>query len=255
MTYFIRRHRVDDERGRYRIWRWAAVACVVASANSVAGFHEILSLILSRATGWNGPSALWWLILCGAPITWIAFKCLLDVKESGLSCTLLVAAGSAYAIAAVGALGWFSQVDRDLAGTLAGAAELFGHWLMLSSTIAYARHVVIDAEGGLEVRRNLAKAAESGKVNPQPAGLTQAVRTDDPEPGLRIHRGSPAENHPTATIVPVKTPAKPSQWVNGSRRERDRYEDDDHDGEQGDRKLSKAERKQLRKLKARNRAA
>src|SRR5262245_36877797 len=36
ITYSLRRHRIDDIRGRYRVWRMAALACLALSANSVA---------------------------------------------------------------------------------------------------------------------------------------------------------------------------------------------------------------------------
>ena len=53
---------------------------------------------------------------------------------------------------------------------------------------------------------------------------------------------------------PAKSTASTTQWIDGSRAEREDY-DDDSDGDSDDRKLSKSERKRLRKLKTRNRAA
>ena len=71
---------------------------------------------------------------------------------------------------------------------------------------------------------------------------------------MRISDATPVSNRGLAAAE--KSPAKVNEWVDGSRRERDRYEVDEEDEEDdGDRKLSKSDRKQLRKLKARNRAA
>jgi hypothetical protein len=53
----------------------------------------------------------------------------------------------------------------------------------------------------------------------------------------------------------VKTPADSSRWVDGSRFERENYCDEDDDSTEGDRKLSKSERKRMRKIKAQGRAA
>src|SRR3954468_9168913 len=53
MTYSIRRHRIDDYRGRYRVWLAAALACLALSANSVTGLHGVLSEVLTYATGWS----------------------------------------------------------------------------------------------------------------------------------------------------------------------------------------------------------
>ena len=46
LIYSIRRHRIDDFRGRYRIWLAASAACLVLSANSVAGLHSVLSDVI-----------------------------------------------------------------------------------------------------------------------------------------------------------------------------------------------------------------
>jgi hypothetical protein len=64
-------------------------------------------------------------------------------------------------------------------------------------------------------------------------------------------------SRPTTPIQTVKTPADSSRWVDGSRPERKRYEDDadDDDTSEGGGKLSKADRKRLRKLKTEGRAA
>ena len=54
----------------------------------------------------------------------------------------------------------------------------------------------------------------------------------------------------------VKTPADSSRWVDGSRFEREHYDsDEDEDSSDGERRLSKADRKKLRKMKTEGRAA
>ena len=58
------------------------------------------------------------------------------------------------------------------------------------------------------------------------------------------------------TVHPVKTPADSSRWVDGSRFERERYDaDDEEESSDGERKLSKSDRKKLRKIKTEGRAA
>jgi hypothetical protein len=51
-------------------------------------------------------------------------------------------------------------------------------------------------------------------------------------------------------------PRSSDQWVDGSRPERDPYDDDDEEDSDGDdRKLTKSERKRMRKMKTQGRAA
>jgi hypothetical protein len=59
----------------------------------------------------------------------------------------------------------------------------------------------------------------------------------------------------TLQIQPAKTPADSKSWIDGSRPERESYDDADDDDSSGPSRLSKSERKRLRKLKAQNRAA
>jgi hypothetical protein len=65
-----------------------------------------------------------------------------------------------------------------------------------------------------------------------------------------------AGGYSRSSIQVAKTPADSSRWVDGSRPERDRYDrDEDDDDSPGGQKLSKADRKKLRKLKTDGRAA
>ncbi|MCA9258496.1 MAG: hypothetical protein KDA61_04820, partial [Planctomycetales bacterium] len=64
LLYTLRRHRVDDYRGRYRVWRWASYAALFASVDAVCGFHGVLGQILATTTGVRMTSigAEWWLL-------------------------------------------------------------------------------------------------------------------------------------------------------------------------------------------------
>jgi hypothetical protein len=57
-------------------------------------------------------------------------------------------------------------------------------------------------------------------------------------------------------VQTAKIPADASRWVDGSRFEREHYdEDEDEDSSDGERKRSKSDRKKLRKMKTQGRAA
>ena len=53
LVYAIRRHKMDDYRGRYRLWLWCAAALLVASVNAVAGLHEMFELAAVKLLGAN----------------------------------------------------------------------------------------------------------------------------------------------------------------------------------------------------------
>jgi hypothetical protein len=261
----IRRHRIDDIRGRFRIWRWAALACLLVSVNCVTAGHALLADVATHVTGWSmlRDGAAWWLVLAGAPLAWIALRTLLDVVECRLAALLLITAGGCYAAALASFLGWIPGLDPVLAPVLTGSVALFGHWCLLSASVTYARHVVSDAQGLIAVRKpsergRKVEAKEDRKADSSaPLKVADASRPSAAT-SLRVHDAPATTGRPTFTVTPAKSQASPSDWVDGSRRERDRYDSfdgADEDEQNDDRKLSKAERKQLRKLKARNRAA
>ena len=135
-----------------------------------------------------------------------------------------------------------------------GATLLLGHWLR-----ARGRRVVRPVCGARRTRpgHGSPPAEDQASRKPETAKATPAPNT------AATTKSAPTRllgrRHTTRqTIQAAKTPADSSRWVDGSRPERDRYDDDDEDDEDssdGDRKLSKSDRKQLRKLKAQGRAA
>jgi hypothetical protein len=254
MTYSIRRHRIDDFRGRYRAWFAAALACLILSANSVAALHEVLTDVLTLGTGWSAlrGGAAWWLVLAGLPLAWIFARVLLDVRECRVAAALLVGAAACYTTSAACILGFGPAAEPRLAPIFIGAPLMLGHWLVLTAIVANARFVVLDAQGLVTIRRR-----RTEKKN------TKAL-SSKPESGSTVSTASSSKTTVASfgisrqTIQVAKTPADSGRWVDGSRPERERFDDDDEDDNDSPsdgRKLSKSERKRLRKLKAQGRAA
>jgi hypothetical protein len=254
VVYSIRRHRIDDFRGRYRIWLVAAGACFLLSANSVACFHSVLAASMSYFTGWTAlrGSAVWWLVIFGLPLVWIAFRIFADVRESRLAVTFLVTSICSYIGAAVTALGAISVADARVETAIAGTALLIGHWLALAAVVSYARFVVLDAQGLIAAPPRITGKRKTQKsVGQSKTDDAQSTRAEGP---LTL---SAAEfvRRKQQLAQSAKSSASASQWVDGSHPERDRYDDGDDDESGDDRKLSKSERKRLRKIKMQNRAA
>ena len=259
LIYSIRRHRIDDYRGRYRIWLAAALAALLMSADSVAGLHNALAQSLSHHTGWTAlrADAVWWVLIAGLPLAWIAVRLLLDVRECRVAAAFLITGVGCYLAAGASFLGLVSLTDPRLETLFTGAASLLANWLLFAAVAAYARFVVLDAQGlvpVVHIRRSGKKATAADSRR------TAVPRTADPaSPPTKLATsifaaaGRPLpKSSATSSSKPV---VESTQWTDGRHGERDRY--DDHTEEDGvdDRKLSKAERKQMRKLKARNRAA
>ena len=210
LTYSLRRHRVDDYAGRYRVWRWIAWGGVLASINSVLHLHTLVAKVAVAATGMSltTSGSEWWL----APLTlvggWVFVRLMLEVGESRTSLTMLLAAAACYGVAAAGALGWAPTALGGWSGALTGALPLVGHTIALAGLMIFARYVVLDVQGLID---HAPRAA------------------------------APVATQPAATTAPAtQSVSQPSQsWSD------DAEDDEDEDG--GGQRLSKADRKRLRK--------
>ncbi len=248
LVYSIRRHRIDDFRGRYRIWFAAGMACLVLSANSVAGLHHVLANGLSNLTGWSAlrDGGVWWVALAGLPLLWIAVRVLLDVRECRLATALMVVAGIGYTTAVANHFGVAGEQQN--ASMITGVTALLGNWLAFAGVISYARFVILDAQGLIEIRQTKPKRMTQESQSATKAGS---------------EANSSEENPSVLSVVKyAQSRAKEAEedddrWVDGRRPERKRYRDfdDEVDEESSDSKMSKSDRKRQRKLKAQNRAA
>ncbi|HEX4414639.1 MAG TPA: hypothetical protein VH107_13485 [Lacipirellulaceae bacterium] len=253
LIYSIRRHRIDDFRGRYRVWLGASIACLTMSANSVTGLHQVVADLLTHVTGWSAlrEGAAWWLLMPGLPIAWLMLRSLYDTRECRFGAALLGVGFATYAAALGVFLGLSPITDSHVASLTAGTALLAGHCFVLASVVAYARFVVLDAQGLIAVpRRATAKKMEKAARQTTGRPLTDLPASKSGASVLA------AGGYSRPVIQAAKTPADSSRWVDGSRPEREHYDDEDEDdSSSGSRKVSKSDRKRLRKMKTDGRAA
>lgn len=227
----LRRHRVDDNRGRYRIWRWFSLASVALSLNAMMGAHALVAPVVGHFTGWSflSGNVLWWLVpsvLCGG---WLMLKLMFESREcrAALACyllaSLLLAAGG---VASVWIPAWAAAYHE----TILRLFPVVANCLLMTGTLTFARYVVLDVQGLIEHR-------ESAKSQAVPE---LAISTTD--------RSEEEKQQPEHCKQDTLEEAEQNTWVDGSEPE-EGYE------EQGNRRLSKAERKRLRKQKQRRKAA
>lgn len=246
VVYSLRRHRIDDFRGRYRVWRSASVVCLLLSVNCVAGLHDVLAKSMSHFVGWTAlrDGAVWWLAVAGVPMAWVGLRVLIDVRECRLSAVFACAAAALYAVAAGSYFGFVPTGEAENASLLTGAAMVLGHWMALASVVTYARFVVLDVQGLIPVRR--ASAQQKRKRDVSDASHDEA--TDEPKPTVLN-----VAEYARKRAARGEDPEDAKRWVDGSRPERDSFDDDEE--VDGGSKMNKSDRKRMRKLKSQKRAA
>jgi hypothetical protein len=216
LIYSLRRHRVDDVRGRYRVWKWIAWGGLAASCNAVVGLHAVLSGAAVALTGWSLTTggAEWWLAPLAIVVVGIGLRLVRETAESRGTLMLVTLAAACYAVAAAGSLGWSPAWLGAWSDALIVAVPMMGHAFALAAMMVFARYVVLDVQGLIE---------HAPRPAAKPAADAKATKVAEP----------PAPADPAAPIRLTATVAD--------------QDDEDEEPQQEARYLSKAERKRLRK--------
>ena len=236
LIYSLRRHRVGDVRGRYRVWKHVAWAGLALSLNAVLGLHTIVRSVAVAATGWSLTAAgsEWWLIPAAIVGGWIAWRLSREAAESPSALAMMFAAAACYGAAAAGSLGWAPAWLGSWSAALTGAGPLAGHTLALAGTMLFARYVVLDVQGLIEHKPRAAKRAKAAKMKVEKAPAAASAK-----PAAAAATAAKAKPEPTHA----------EKWAAAE------VETDEDDQESSGVYLSKSERKRLRKQQQQRRAA
>jgi hypothetical protein len=253
IVFSIRAHRIDDYRGRYRVWLWTAAALAWLSIDAVTGLHNALGLALTLVTGkpvvtgsLEAGCTLTWIAVYGLVFGSLGLRLMFELWSSRLSLTALLVAGFLYFDAALFELEVLQPPIALIDGLIESMLTLLGHFSLLAAVGFYARHVLLDASGRLKVninaeRKSKAKRAKLKVVKteekPQPAASPAPSKSNEP-----VKFGAPAAN---------ATAAKPAASIaksNLSAPIDDEDDEEDEDDEYGGSNLSKSERRRLKKV-------
>ncbi|MDZ4819624.1 MAG: hypothetical protein SGJ20_11685 [Planctomycetota bacterium] len=266
LIYRLRRCRLDDYRGRYRVWLWTSIGLAIASVNSIAGLHLAIQHAMVHWTEQTvvGNGEIWWLGPVGLLTVSLAIRLALDVRVSRLAITCLTLGTLFWTTALVMQL--MSAVDQypELVLVQAGL-RLTGQSTLLFGFLGYARYVVLDANGELPVRVSRAKREKKARTdaddsdNSEEEATPKAAGTSSRVDSAHASNSS-ASNSSTGKTSDgvgsfsannsstVPTRSKPIFGNAASTQSRSEPDDDDEsDDDVRGGKLSRAERKKLRR--------
>lgn len=247
ILFGLRRHRSDDLGGVYRWWMPAALLSVIASMSFATGLHHMVAAAIGNAVGWSPLSGhtFWWLMPAAVVSGPLAVLIVRDMRESKLALSSAGLGLAAVVVALSAHMGWAPSSMAAELPVISAAALLIGLILMVVAQLSYARRMVLEADGKIEKPLKRLPAAKEEKNPQKQKGKSEAEQpstvseTVEPEPKKKGRKQR-------------KAAAESTQWVDGSQ---DGFEES-YDDEEQPRKLTKAERKRLRRLKERqNRAA
>jgi hypothetical protein len=154
LIYSVRRQRLDDYHGRYRIWLWAGLCWFLMSLDETGSLHEGYKELMSQATGRRlfGDGSIWWVATYLPLLGIIGIRALLEMRKNRAAIFWLVSAGLLYAVAVTAQLQLLLPDSGAKGVMLEEGCEMAGNLLLLMAMAVHARYRVLEAEGLLEVR-------------------------------------------------------------------------------------------------------
>jgi hypothetical protein len=272
LVYSIRRHTADDYHGRYRVWVWASLAWLVMSIDEGASLHEGFKELMTQVTGQRitGDGSVWWICAYAVVLGIVGLRLILEMRSCRISTTAFLATAACYVTAVLAQLGWIMPGSGAKGVMLEEGCEMVGNLFLVLSMGLHARYVILVAQGVLPApshrpaekpaKKLAAKSSESDSEDGSKKRWFR--RSTDKAPATRRSDLAPAEKT-------VAAPAASSAAARANRYEDDDDEDDlppnrasrgntkvrfdDEDDSVQDRKLSRADRKAMRKHKEQSR--
>lgn len=248
--YAVRRRRVDDYRGKHRLWRGAAFAAGLLSLSAATHFETGIGQSVATATGISmlDRGAEWWIAGAALLLGWVGVRVVLDVKESRLALTMLVLAGVAGAVTLVA---HFAGLPLDAAtnAAVATAAHLASYLSVATALLSYTRFLRRDVAAGVATKPQKARSTEGKSI--KLAKQTRSTKSvESQEKAEQGTAGSKQKTKKQKAAKAKQSEVATTKWTDGSDGSDDPYQEEGQP-----RKLSKSERKRLRKIKAERRAA
>lgn len=287
-TLWLRRHRIDDYRGRYRIWFLIPVLIVIASVDSIVGITRISVFASAEIQLGFATAKISDLLICFLGIA-VGVRLLLEIRSSRAAAALLVSAGVSYMFSFLVSWNAFSFVD-GLTDFVSAVSMLTGHWLLTVSLLSNLRYIYLDSQGEIAARqqqksqrrlqakkdKEAAAQAKATAVAEKKAAAAEkraaaaekkAAAAEKKAVEKETSKTAPADEPESPDVVPLRQAArqqkqnkqasKPKNVAasNTTKSKTESADDDSDTSVQNSGGLSRAERKRLRKEKKKNRRA
>jgi hypothetical protein len=197
LLYSLRRHRVDDYSGRYRIWLWIALACLLGSMLEGSDLGSLARAVCRRVCAAGGLEATLFANACGALLLGaVALRLLIEVRHSRGAVAAWTVCAVAWLTSTAFASPWLAEAVKGFPAT-ARACWLIGYVFVLATLLVYARFVRLQIDGTVALpqrrRKRVVKPADpvEAERSSRPRGPWQ-VRTDlDSAPAPRQSETAP----------------------------------------------------------------
>ena len=290
--YSLRQHRTDDYRGTYRIWLLFAVTMLLGSMNCIVNFEEMLGREFHLSS--SSPVLFWLLWITKAlVVAGLFIRGFVELRLARGSLALAAFSAVAYIASLVLQIPEVIQSIGENYALVLGNVQFLGHAFLMVALAIYARYVFLTSNGLIAVRTVKAEtkkkpvkkkkavvveALESKSQESKPkksSKITPSVAADREEPAAAKVKeielpkkvevktaaeklppaSKPNESEPKRTFTsPLASKIKQAQTPTKTVGAEDDDDQDESESE-GTRRLSKSERRRLRKEQSSSRRA
>lgn len=277
LLFGMRKHRTDDTGTAYRWWLLVAGVAIGMSVSAATQVHSAVAQQLASLTGFSPMplDAFWWFVPGGVLLSAVAIRSLMEMKESRIAALAGAAAVATTAVSWTASAGLIPAAVAGMVPALASplvapVASLAGGTLALYALLGYSRRIVRETLGELSPPKPAAKPTPEESEEADAQGTAPAKkptkRASKAEQKLKVAERTRQDEEPQDEPELVPTAAQrraerkraaaaakkqetDDRWTSGP-------EGDDDYGDDGParRKLTKAERKRLRREKERHAA-
>jgi hypothetical protein len=231
LIWSLRRHRLDDYHGRYRVWFWAAGVWFVMSIDEACSLHEGFKELMAHATGQRlmGDGSLWWIMAYGLVLGTLGIRLLLEMRPCRTSTSFFVLTGLIWAAAIVWQLGLVMPGSGARGVMVEEGCEMLGDLVLLLGLAIHARYVLLEVQGLLPERSRRKKVKREKAASAEPASAESTSAKERPAASIVASsstRPAAASTRPGGVQTRVDPPQNPLE----------------------SRRLSKAERRAQRRL-------
>ena len=243
----IRRHGADDYHGHYRVWFWGALLFFGMSIDEAASLHEGFKEMMASLTGTRltGDGSVWWVLAYLIVGGVIGLRILLDVRRSKGATTALVLTALCYAAAVIVQLEWLLP-ERSAQGVMIEEGlEMSGNLFLLLGLGLYARYAILEATGQLKVAATKPKARRTKESAEAP--ITSKPRSAEPARASSGPLGSHVSRQGSGSYAGTTPSAVAKPNTSSHSTDLGDARVDQPQGHRPHQRLSKAERRALRR--------
>ncbi len=246
VIFSLRRHRMDDHHGRYRIWILAAVCWLWLSVDEAASLHESLQAALTELAGQSAKETeMLWIGTYALLIGGVSLRLIFEMRPCRSSITAFVFSGATFAASIVAHMGWLPPAALEYQVLIEEGCEMGGSLLLLLAMCLHARYIILDTQGLIAARPQKEQDAKETSRR----GLFGGKKTKIDAAHATV---KPSSKRSDLESVTAKKVADDDEDEDDS--DTDGDEDDDESSRAHDvNKLSKAERKAMRRQQERQR--